>query len=652
MKKKLLPLIVGLTLSLVIGVGVFFVTHNEMQADTETYLYSLKLTKDNQIQHLESSNSPNFDIGTLRSEKGTDIKVAYTMTMDIDPINAFAKLNEEDYFELEVPINGLLELQYDITGELQLDVGYDVKDDYIGTTTIDDTTGHTHTLNFIEDVPHIKDYGVPPCTFRITALKDNITINSMIVIYTCIHSPNPSKKVGNWEFTVNDMLATLTGFSIDEADIPTDHALYVPSTVSDDNGTYNVTKIKEGVLNNVPWLDHVILPFIGENVQLDQEGYSYNFASIFGQNSAHNKYRPIQQYEGTKVNIWYIPKSLNKVTVAGGNFSGMDVFYRYIPSYAFYGCASYIRTINITGEIQEFGQYSFTNCSAMKEIALPKQTLKVDVGAFTGCNQLMIRSLSNEVVFEEGSNPEDRPISIGYSETFIDNGIHYDICDEANVGPYLNVVGLDNDVEVANIPASVTHNDVSYNVKRIANRAFENKTNLRAIHFEESIQKVGNYAFQNCYRASVYVVDDPSEHPDRYASNWLNGLGGEVYKEFKAYTTDNLHVYEAYYTNYVIGVEGSLSDEITIDVSDLTPVVFPHYAFEGDVRIYSLLFTPECSFKPYSFANCPHLSYVEFLGTSTELETMKEEGKVGFNSFIGCATTQAKCSDGEYVSLL
>lgn len=654
MKKRYLSLILGLLAAAVMTVGVIFVGNKEKVVNSEPYLYSMLLNKDNQIQSL-NTNSENYDIGVVKTKQGTDIQVAYSVFIDIDPSDAFVKMTKDEYIEIRAPLNGLVEVQYEIDGSLEIDLGYDLSGDYVGHTVLTSTEGHLHTEKLIEDMG---DYGVPPCTFKMTYTGGStLTIKSMKFIYTCTVYPNPTKQVGTWVWEKDGQVANITGFSIESEDIPSNRALIVPKAFYDGGQRYDVAKIAEGTLANVPWLDHIVLPFVGESYLLDQENVSYNFASIFGKNGAHNKYQPIQQYEGDKVNIWYVPKSLNKVTIAGGNIrfdpeDPLSSLRKYVPAYSFYGCASLLRTINITGDIQEFGEYSFTNCSAMKEIILPLSTIKINVGTFTGCNKVFIRCLANDVETVDGFNPNNRPISFGYSETFLDDGIYYDVCEEVNTKvQYLNVVGLSNDKEVVNIPSSVDHDGETYPVKRIANRAFENQTQVRAVHINNDIELVGNYVFQNCYRASVYLAENPTSRPNKYLPYWSEGLGGEVYLNYISYNDTDLHYYECSDARYVFGSEGSLSDELHIDVSDYhNTLIFPYYAFEGDVRVYEVTFGKDHYLKPYSFANCIHLAAVNFDGTMEEFEQFKADGKIGFNSFINIATTQAKCSDG-YVSL-
>ena len=646
MKKKHLSILFGLMATSITALSVIAANKINLEVSGETYIFTMSLNKDNQIQFLNSVNTDNYSIGEVKTDMGTNIRVAYSMDLNISPFDSFAVMKEDEYFELCVPVNGLTKLEYEVSESLSIALGYE-RGEYKDTFTLSKTESKPHTI-FIED--WMSSYGVPPSHFKIYSENSvNVTIKSLKFYYTCATYPDPTKVVGTWDIEPNeDSFYTITGFHIDQEDISENHILVVPSMV---DGQI-ITRISEGVLSNVPWVEHVVLPFVGENIFIEQEGFSYNFASIFGKNDAHNKYQPIQQYEGTTVNIWYVPKSLHKITIIGGNHKKdpSEITYNHIPAYAFYGCGSLLRSITITGQINEIDKFAFTNCSTMEEIILPEEMQIINEGAFTGCNKLFIRSLSKEITMDESANPNYRPISLGYKETFLKDGIYYDICTNSDDNEYLSVIGIDKNMNVVNVPSSVNHHDKDYNVKRIANRAFNDQTQLRAVHFSNGLEKVGQYLFQNCYRASVYLNEDPSES-DIYSEHWSVGLGGEVYFVYKSYHSEGLHYYDMSGATYIIGVDGELDEQITIDANEFVNTVFPHYAFDHDVRISTLTISKTTVFKPYSFANCIHLSTIGFLGTSDEFIAFKNEGKIGFNSFINCATNQVLCTDGIYVAI-
>ena len=646
MEKKYVPILAGVIALTAISAALLLTPNHEIGVESETYKYIMNLDKNNQIQYLESSNTDNFNLGTTKTNGGAEIRFAYSMDMMIHPSDDFLAMAKDEYFELDIPMNGLLEMEYVINGTLNIDIGYRQRE-YIQTVPLTDTAGYTHSFKFTE---WVDTYGIPPCYFKISCVGNKVNIKSLKLYYTCVASPDPTEYDGEWETEYNSDLGTsltITGYHIDEDRIPHSRALIIPSMI---NGEF-VTRINEGVFNNVPWVEHLVLPFVGECWFLDQEGCSYNFASIFGKNSAHNKYQPIQQYEGTTVNVWYVPKSLNKITITGGNLvrDPYQLTYDYIPSYGFYGCGSLLRTINVIGDIEEISSYAFTNCSTMKEIVLPETMQKVNKGAFTGCNHLLIRSLSTSLDMNDEANPNQRPYSLGYKETFVEDGVYYDLCTKENGDEYLNLISIDPSIKILNVPSNVTHDGKTYNVRRIANRAFEDQTDLRAVHFNSDIELVGHYAFQNCYKASVYLKEDPSTLPDKYLSNWNNGLCA-YYVDIDSYESDeNVCYYKTSLAVYFVDVNASSTDRITLDLADFGysyETYLPHHAFDGDARIKKVRLPNNIVLKPYSFANCFNLKEAEYDGTMDEFIQLKNDGKLGFNSFNKTSISQIKCSDG------
>lgn len=646
MEKKFIPILAGVIAVTTLSAAILLTPYYHSGVNSETYKHIMNLDKNNQIQYVNSSNTDNYSIGTTKTNEGTDIRFAYSMNMMINPSDDFVVMSEDEYFELDIPMNGLLEMEYVIDGSLTIEIGYRQRE-YIQSIPLTSTEGYVHSFKFTE---WVDGYGIPPCYFKISCDDAHVNVHSLKLYYTCVASPDPTEYDGEWETEYNSDLGsslTITGYHIDQDRIPESRALIIPSTI---NGEF-VTRINEGVFSNVPWVEHVILPFVGECQFLEQEGCSYNFASIFGKNSAHNKYQPIQQYEGTTVNIWYVPKSLHKITITGGNLvrDPYQLTYHYIPSYGFYGCGSLLKSINVIGDIEEISSYAFTNCSTMQEIVLPETMQKVCEGAFTGCNHLLIRSLSTSLDMPDEANPNNRPYSLGYKETFKEDDVTYDLCTKENGDEYLNLISVDSKVKILNIPSSVIHDGKTYNVRRVANRAFEDKTDLRAVNFNSDLELVGHNLFQNAYKASAYMKEDPTKLTDKYLSNWNNGLC-EFYVDIDAYESDEqVYYYKTSLSIYFVDVNAAQSDRVTLDLVDYGysyDTVLPHHAFDGDARIKKVIFPNNIVFKPYSFANCHNLEEIEYDGTMDEFVQLKNDGRLGFNSFVNTKINQIKCSDG------
>ena len=652
MNKKIIVFTLSFLVANAIAVSSIYLASANLKVDSAPYLYTLDLNKDNQITKFENSTpnkSKNTDTGFVKTSLGNEIKLTYTMESDIAPYDSFIEMGYEDYFEFDVPLNGLAKMEYRTNQNMKIEAGY-TKDNYIFSDTVGSTGFNTRVFSFSDMA---SAYGVSPCYLKLTSgvsesSENRLVIKHLKLYYTCDVSPDPTEEVGIWSYEDNTDVAssiTITGFSIDQDKIPANKGLYIPQEI--DGKT--VTRINEGVLNNVPWLERITIPFVGECRYMDREGFSYNFASIFGKNDAHNKYRPFQQYEGDKINVWYIPKSLTSISVTRGNQDKDGSIYRYyLPSYSFYGCDNNITEVNLDGRIDEICPFAFTNSATLDEVILPSSVESVGAGTFNGCNSLSIICLSTKLTISDEANPQYRPVSYGYQGTIVTEGLIFDICTTYTNDTYLNVVGLESNTTILNIPALVSYEHEYYQVKRIANRAFENEYNLKAISISEEIEMVGHYAFLNCYKASAYLKSDPAELPQKYLSDWDKGLGG-VYTGLAFYSDSTDYVY--YKTSdsyYIVDMKGNYGQQLIVDLSsyeDLN-VVFPHHAFDGDVRIFKVIIPKNTIFKPYSFANCIHLERVEYEGTMDEFNALKKAGHLGYNSFLNTSIIQVKCYDG------
>lgn len=644
MKKKWLTLSLGvLSLTAVTTSVILLSTHsNQHSVESSNQSYTLTMDKDHRIIPNESAeNSENWKVGYVKTGEGNDIRINYSSLMNISPANKFVSMpNEDENIEFVMPLNGLRKMEYSIDRNMKIEIGYS-KGEFI---VDDELSSSNHEYSF-ED--KMSTYGVPPCYVRFTNITDyTLNIESIKLFYSCVSYPDPTKSVGEWDIDIyeGESFATIKGYHCDPEDIPENKTLIIPQMYMD---TY-VWRIEDGVLDNVTWCEHIVLPFIGRSLVLDTKDTPSNFASIFGKNSVSNQYKAITQFDGKQYNIYYIPKVLKTITVAKGNMVMSEPFAYFLPDYSFYGCDQSIERIVFSDGLTHVGRNAFTNCATLKEVLFTDSVTTVGDGAFLGCNYAVIRSMTPYTEISDAANPQFRPVSKGYRETISVDGITYDVCMDGSKNLYLNVIGLDDDVEVVSIPSNIPYGSFDYPVKKIANKAFENHSNLKAIHFEEDIEHVGHRVFANCYKASVYLAFNPELFPNKFASDWDTGLGGSVYIDFIAYHEDNVHYFEMTDGAYVIDMEGTSTN---LDLSGFDKVVFPEYAFENDLRLHTIDLPLTVFFKGYSFSGCANLEEVRYPGTHDQLIALKNQGCFGMNCFNDSSIDAILCADNTYVTI-
>ncbi|MDE6469325.1 MAG: leucine-rich repeat domain-containing protein, partial [Muribaculaceae bacterium] len=74
------------------------------------------------------------------------------------------------------------------------------------------------------------------------------------------------------------------------------------------------------------------------------------------------------------------------------------------------------------------------------------------------------------------------------------DGIEYGLTNNNNAA----VIGSADDIEEANIPATISNDGVEYSVKSISIAAFANRTKLHTVTIPESVTSISNSAFKGC----------------------------------------------------------------------------------------------------------------------------------------------------------
>ena len=644
MKKKTI-LLLSLTVACAVSATAFIVANhsgNLIAPEGEATTFEIHLDSDNHLFNT-SSVSETKSRGYAKTKKGSDVEFEYPTNANITHSSCFIEFAEGGGSVYNTTaINGLINLNYKCNRDIHIYYGF--SPDNLHYDLFLERTG-SHSSDPYKSMVFQNDYGYPSF-FKITCSED-VQIYDLSLTYTCSASVDPFRIDGEWEYTIKDAgQVTITGYHIDSDKIPSDGILVVPATFEG----VKVYKINPGVLSNVPWVKHIVLPFVGQSWYIEEE-MSHDFGSIFASSNptGSTALTPIQQHKQT----WFVPSGLKTVTVINGN-RDYDLRYK-IPNYAFYG-ADNLEVINLVGpttaaqstsyHVQIIGSYTFAHCTNVKEIYLPTSITTIDEGAFAGDDNLIIRSYGT-YHFADSRNPSYAKLTENYIETVTYNGIIYDLY-RSDDKVYANAMGLAYPLfaSVLNLDHEVKANGKTYTCNSIANRAFMDLTNLERIYLPADMANVGHLAFKGCYRASIILKDDLSS--EAYLSDWAKDTGivapnytGEEATEF--YNVSYLPLNNALFADYITESVG----ELRLDKSGslVTIYVSAFFALGNDV-IEALDLPKDIVLGDCAFKDCSNLTTVQYAGTVDEWNALVSNGFIGANIFAGTQVTQIICNGG------
>ena len=316
----------------------------------------------------------------------------------------------------------------------------------------------------------------------------------------------------------------------------------IPTTVSNNDGTYNVTAIDAAAFSGCRKLLYLILnsetpPTLGSdafdacwalNAIIVPSGKAETYKAADGW-AAYEEY--IMGYDGTcGTNVYYAYNNSTKTLVIFGTgamadyeYDGEDIpWHSYcedistvvigngvttICNAAFYTCIN-LTSIEIPSSVTSIGDIAFNSCTSLTSIEIPSSVTSIGEGAFAGCESLesieipaSVTSIGKRILacclaLESISVASENPTYHSKGNCIIETESHTLIqgCKKSVIPDYVTSIG---EGAFSNC-TSLTSIEIPAKVTSIGDNAFEFCTSLTNINIPASVTSIGDNAFEFC----------------------------------------------------------------------------------------------------------------------------------------------------------
>ena len=334
----------------------------------------------------------------------------------------------------------------------------------------------------------------------------------------------------HYDFMVNGIYYNITGDNTVEVTYRDTNfntysgAVLIPSNVTYDGTAYRVTGIGESAFSDCRDLTSVTIPSSVTTMGI------HAFVRCTGL---------------TRVNIYSLA-AWCKINFRSNADSNPLTFAKHLYVYG-----SEVTDLTIPDDIQELGAFVFYNCLGLRTVTIPASVTSIGWSCFSGCTNItkvtcyapFPPTTENEELFSQetySSAPLYVPLTckniyqstdywskftniIELPYSFVVDGIYYTIS-----GP--NAVKVVNngmfDCYTGNvaIPATVHHNEITFNVKSIDSGAFSNSVNLTNVIIPNSVTTIGAYAFSFCHSLKQITIPSSVTTIGTGALGWCDSL--------------------------------------------------------------------------------------------------------------------------------
>ena len=253
----------------------------------------------------------------------------------------------------------------------------------------------------------------------------------------------------SYNYNISDVPRSLKKVTITGGSFISSYAFYDCRSLTSVEIPNSVTSIGYSAFHGCSSLEEITIPFVGFFNKYPL-GYIFGTSSYTGGTAVKQYYSSMSSTSNT---TYYIPTSLKKVTVSGGD----------ILNGAFYNCSG-LTSVVVGDLVTSIGDSAFNGCRSLTSVEIPDSVTSIGEWAFYDCDSLTSVVIPNSVT---------------------------------SIGSYAfyNCSGL----------TSVVVGDL---VTSIGNSAFHGCSNLTSVEIPASVTSIGYGSFSNCSSLTSVVIPD------------------------------------------------------------------------------------------------------------------------------------------------